>query len=222
MPNRWLCAFGDDSEVWTAHHRLEAAACNGMEKAHLRFSQMRSGPDRPFHRTATHLLEKLRHDLLEPLDHHGAGRLGALPAPDLLLGCRLGSRKVDAAVSHNRCRFAACMLACFVASQGDSEQLTCGWSPSESTRAEQGATACASMLSCARASPVSVHSSSMRAGKTRRIGANCFHDTPGTIRHTLQSSHLSCAPFMCAALHLDSDVADVLGAPSLHERCMAA
>jgi hypothetical protein len=40
---------------------------------------------------AGHLLKQLRHDLLEALHHHGAGRLRTLAAVDILLGYKLRS-----------------------------------------------------------------------------------------------------------------------------------
>lgn len=47
----------------------------------------------------THLLEQLRHNLLEALHNHGVGRLRALAAPDLLLRTQLRAVEVDAAAT---------------------------------------------------------------------------------------------------------------------------
>lgn len=48
-------------------------------------------------RIGVHLLEELRDDLLEALHYHRIGRLGTLPAVDLLLRIQLRSIEVDTA-----------------------------------------------------------------------------------------------------------------------------
>ena len=52
----------------------------------------------------THLLEQLRHNLLEALHNHRVGWLRALAAPDLLLGTQLRAVEVDAAATTSKRR----------------------------------------------------------------------------------------------------------------------